>query len=173
VQLGLPRDAGSRLSPAGNIRRHRAARAHDADRRAGPLLSAGNPRAGRPRLGRRAATVFAALRAQLGHRRLHRSRHRGCAVGRARREHHRRQSAACLVPARCRPREPVQPVEPAVSERAVSRHRGNSRFRGIGVRARGRGRAPVAGRIKAPARRRARRLRGCRRGQAVAARNLV
>ncbi len=73
VQLRLPATLAPGLSPAGTARGHRAARARDADRRAGPLLSAGNPRAGRPRLGRRAAAVFAALRAQLGHRRLHRS----------------------------------------------------------------------------------------------------
>ena len=61
-----------------------------------------------------------ALRAQLGHRRFHRPRDAGRAMGRARRGHRRRQSAACAVPARCPPREPLQPVEPAFPQHAVS-----------------------------------------------------
>ena len=71
-----------------------AARRRDAHRRAAALL-----RRRRPRLrGRRGAALRAALRAQLGHRRLHRpARLAGGAAGSA--PHRRRQSAARPVPA--------------------------------------------------------------------------
>ena len=87
------------------------------------LLSARRSAGWRARLRPHRAALHAALRAQLGDGRLHRPAHRARAMGSARRGARRAQPAACPVPPRPGARQPVQPLQPPVSERPVPRSR--------------------------------------------------
>ena len=108
------------------VERRRGQRRDRADRGAAPLSPAFG--AGRALLGAHGAALRAALGAQLGHRRFHRSRHARRRCGPARRGRARHQPAACALPRRAPAYQPLFAFEPAVSQSALYRCRGGAGF---------------------------------------------
>ena len=142
------------------------ARELPAHRRAGASATSRRTwRTGAQALGRGRAAVRAALREQLGHRRLHRSRRAAAPRGGRRRRLRRHQSRARAVSVGPDAVLAVFGVEPSRAERDVHRRRGGARSAGLAACAGHHGRRRIPGAPRAGPRRDARRLRRGRQPQ--------